>query len=93
MTLQTLQITTLSHLNATAISKETGCIFHHRRGARFRAREASASCLALFLGGGVRGEVLSRNSFTAVGQAFIKAKIEARHYSPTPLGTFLVELK
>lgn len=49
LTLQALQITTLSHLNATAISKETGCIFHHRRGARFRARETRASCLALFL--------------------------------------------
>lgn len=49
LTPQALQITTLSRLNATAISKETGYIFHHRRGARFRAREAAASCLALFL--------------------------------------------
>lgn len=49
LTLQALQITTLSHLNATAISKETGSIFHHRRGARFRAKETGASCLALFL--------------------------------------------
>lgn len=48
LTLQALQITTLSHLNATAISKETGSIFHHRRGARFRAKETGASCLALF---------------------------------------------
>lgn len=46
---QALQITTLSQLNATAISKETGSIFHHRRGAHFRARETGASCLALFL--------------------------------------------
>lgn len=49
LTLQALQITTLSRLNATAISKKTGYIFHHRRGARFRARGAAASCLALFL--------------------------------------------
>lgn len=49
LTLQALQITTLSHLNATAISKETGGIFHHRRGARFGAREAGASYPALFL--------------------------------------------
>lgn len=49
LTLQALQITTLSRLNATAISKKTGYIFHHRRGARFRAREAAALCLALFL--------------------------------------------
>lgn len=49
LTLQALQITTLSHLNATAINKETGCIFHHRRGARFRAEEPGASCLALLL--------------------------------------------
>lgn len=49
LTLQALQITTLSHLNATAISKETGCIFHHRRGARFRAKEIGVSRLVLFL--------------------------------------------
>lgn len=49
LTLQALQITTLSHLNATAISKKTGYIFHHRRGARFQAREAAAPCLTLFL--------------------------------------------
>lgn len=49
LTLQAPQITTLSHLNATAISKETGCIFHHRRGARFGANETDTSGLALFL--------------------------------------------
>lgn len=65
---QAFQITTLSHLNATAISKETGCIFHHRRGARSGAKETGASCLALFLERGC--EVLSGNSFTAVGQSF-----------------------
>lgn len=49
LTPQALQITTLSQLNATAISKETGSIFHHRRGAHFGAKETGASCLVLFL--------------------------------------------
>lgn len=72
LTLQALQITTLSHLNATAISKETGCIFHHRRGARFRAKGHRAHLAWHFSWNG-GCEVSSRNSFTAVGQAFIKA--------------------
>lgn len=49
LTPQALQITTLSQLNATAISKETGSIFHHRRGAHFGAKQTGASCLVLFL--------------------------------------------
>lgn len=48
LTLRAPQITTLSHLNATAIIKETGCIFHRRRGACFIAKETGASCFAHF---------------------------------------------
>ena len=72
LTLQAPQITTLSRLNATAISRETGCIFHHRRGARFGGEETGASCLALFL---ERGEVKCCQGTASQrwDKAFIKA--------------------
>lgn len=66
LTLQALQITTLSLLNATAISGETGCIFHHRRGARSLARLCSPGTFLGMVGHGA----LSRNCFTAVGRSF-----------------------
>lgn len=89
LTLQALQITTLSRLNATAISKKTGYIFHHRRGARFRAQEAAALCLTLFLDRG-RWSVVKEEHHSS-GTSFYygsdwrswpkKAKILSRSFS------------
>lgn len=85
LTLQALQITTLSHLNATAISNETGCIFHHRRGARFRAKETGASCLALFEERGKRRAVGGGAGETWVGGGVWSVVKQQLHSSRTKL--------
>jgi hypothetical protein len=79
LTLQARRSTTLRHLNASTISKETGDVSHHSRGARWGA----PSCLALVGEGEMRCRGRASQQWD---KAFIKAQIEGDHQKLTTSG-------